>query len=942
MILVLLAFGLVVSLPVTGLAADGDGFFERDVRPILVKHCYECHSEKADERNGGLWLDRKAGWAEGGESGPAIVPGKVESSLLIQSIRYTDEDLQMPPDGRLSEKNIAILEKWVKMGAPDPRNSAISNAVRHEEIDYKSARRGWAFRSLPRHAVPAVRDGGWGQTDVDSFIFEKLRLQGFKPAADASPTELIRRVHYDLTGLPPTQKEVDAFIANPSQEAFAVIVDDLLSRPGFGEKWGRHWLDVARYADSNGGDRNFTFYQAWRYRNWVIDSFNRDLSWYDFVRAQLAGDLLPAKTDKQRADQLIASTFLSLGPKMLTERDKEKLRLDTADEQLDTIGRAFLGLTLGCARCHDHKFDPISQNDYYAMAGFLRSTQVVCGTRNGCVNVASWVEQPLPIPEPERAKLQAKVDRLELVMRLKVESQFKKKAGGRKSGKEMPLAGVIYDDRDVELIGKWRKSTLNANRFGDGYVVYDQGTGPSRAVFRASLPENGVYEVRVAYSPHKSRANNVPIRVEAWNETLNVTLNQRKVPSIAGLFAPIGQFKFEKGGRANIVIETEGTNGYVILDAVQFIPIADLKREAQTLAKSEIDPVFKMTESQLAKELTKMIGELKGSPLAMAPRDVKDAGDIHLRVRGEVSRKGNLIPRNFLRVLHDGPAPQIPEGHSGRLQLAEWMASDSNALLDRVIVNRVWHHLFGRGIVTSVDNFGRLGTVPTHPVLLDYLARSFRNRAGSVKSLIRELVLSRTYQLSSRLDPQLTEADPRNQWFGRQNRRRLTAEEIRDSILFLSGQLDRKPGQATATPKGVDLDKPLSFAKDRKRTVYLPVARNNMATELAIFDAANPDLVSGTRSQTTVPTQALYLLNSEFVQQQAMELGKLAVAESQEHMKVVTWIYKRLFGRTPDSTEVQQAVALLKDLSQGSKDLAVASGHLAHVLIASTEFLYLD
>lgn len=939
---------LVALMPVVGTAAEGDDFFESQVRPILVKHCYECHSEQAGERNGGLWLDRKAGWAEGGDSGPAIVPGKVETSLLIESIRYRNEDLQMPPNGRLSAKEIAVLEKWVAVGAPDPRDAAVENTVRRKDIDYEQARQGWAYRPLQDQPVPVIQPDDWAGSNVDAFLLDKLREAGVEPGTDATPEQLIRRVYYDLTGLPPTQSEVAAFVADPSTEAFTAVVDELMSRRAFGEKWGRHWLDVARYADSNGGDRNFTFYQAWRYRNWVIDAFNCDLSYYDFVRAQLAGDLLPADSDGQRGKQLVAATFLSLGPKMLTERDKEKLFLDTADEQIDTMGRAFLGLTLGCARCHDHKFDPISQEDYYALAGIFRSTEVVMGTRNGCVNVASWVEQPLPIQEPQRSELKAKVERLELVMRLKVEKQFKQKAGGRMSAMMLALAGVIYDEIDVELIGKWRKSSLNSNRFGDGYVVYDQGTGPSKAVFRASLPENGVYEVRVAYSAHASRASNVPIRVEAWNETRKVTLNQRKQPSVGGLFEPIGRFEFEKGGRANVVIETEGTDGYVILDAVQFIPVADLEREAQALATSEIDPIFRMSDDELAKLLTELIAALKDEELAMAPRDARDAGDMHLRVRGDVGQQGPKIPRNFPRVLYVGPAPTIPDGQSGRLQLANWMVSDSNALLDRVIVNRIWQHLFGRGIVASVDNFGRLGEAPTHPELLDYLAKSFRDSGGSMKSVIRELVLSRAYQLSSQGDAKLVQKDPQNKWFGRQNRRRLTAEEIRDSILFLAGQLDPTPGFATATLCGVDLDKPLAFAKERKRTVYLPVARNNLATELAIFDGANPDLVSGSRAQTTVPTQALYLLNSEFIYEHAMNLGSLAVNQDEgpsDPSHAVTWLYQTLLGRAPNSTETQRALDLIADLSNDNQDqqaIAAACGHLAHVLLASTEFLYLD
>ena len=957
---------LAAGRPVSGHAADGDDYFESQVRPILVEHCYECHSEEAGERSGGLSLDRKAGWAQGGDSGPAIVPGQVESSLLIQSIRYANEDLQMPPKNRLSAEDIAILEEWVARGAPDPRDAGIEGAVRRDDIDYDQARQGWAYRPLQVHLPPVVEGDNWCRSSVDAFILTKLHEAGFQPAADATPKHLIRRVFYDLTGLPPTREEVAAFVADPSTAALTVVVEDLMSRPAFGETWGRHWLDVARYADSNGGDRNFTFYQAWRYRNWVIDAFNRDMPWYDFVRAQLAGDLLPADSDDQRREQLIAATFLALGPKMLTERDKEKLWLDTVDEQIDTMGRAFLGLTLGCARCHDHKFDPVSQEDYYALAGIFRSTEVVTGTRNGCVNVASWIERPLPGPQSD--EITARVDRLELAMRITVERSYMQKAGGKMASGNLPLAGVIYDESDAELIGDWQTSTYSANRFGQQYVHDDQkGKGTNRAIFRGSLPESGIYEVRVAYNAAGNRTDRLPITIEGQDGAHHVIVDETVTPEIGGLFQPIGRFEFEKGGECQVIFETTGTeDGYVIVDAVQFIAVTDIAREAEAIAavdESDIDPLFLMSEAELKKELSRLIEDLKDEDVAMAPRDTAQPDDCHLRIRGETGQRGPKIPRNFLQVLHDGPPPAIPDGQSGRLQLAEWMVSDSNALLDRVIVNRIWHHLFGRGIVPTVDNFGRLGVPPTHPELLDYLASSFHQSGGSMKSLIRELVLSRVYQLDCQAGVELARADPQNEFFGRHNRKRLTAEEIRDSILFLSGQLDPEPGFATASPQGVDLDKPFSFAEERKRTIYLPVARNNLATELAVFDAANPDLVSGSRDQTTVPTQALYLLNSDFVYGQAMALGKLAVDEGaglrtgpspqtqtqddqiDNPSDAVHWLYQTLLGRAPDSVESQRALKLIADLSDGSRDrqeAELACGHLAHVLLVSTEFLYLD
>ncbi|MFT5465180.1 MAG: hypothetical protein ACI8UO_000267 [Verrucomicrobiales bacterium] len=935
------------------LRANDVDFFENEVRPILVERCYECHSEEAGKRKGGLWLDRREGWQIGGDSGAAAVPGNVDKSLLVHSIRYEDEDLQMPPKSRLSVEEIAKLEKWIAMGAPDPRDSALVAAVRRAPIDYEVARKNWAFRPLEKVDEPAVADESWSRKPVDRFILTKLESEGLKPVDDAKPEVLIRRVFYDLTGLPPTPDETAAFAENPTPEAFESVVDDLLSRTAFGEKWGRHWLDVARYADSNGGDRNFTFFHAWRYRNYVIETFNDDRSYYQFVREQLAGDLLPAADDELRAQQLLGSTFLSLGPKMLTERDKEKLRLDTADEQVDTVGRAFLGLTLGCARCHDHKFDPISHEDYYAMAGIFRSTQVVMGTRNGCVNVASWVEQPLPLPEPQRTELAAKVERLELAMKLVVEKSYMKKAGGKTATDNLPLAGVLYDNADAELIGDWRVSQLNSVRFGENYLVHDPKgkkgyNGEKRAVFRASLPESGTYEVRIAYSSDKSRARKIPITIEAWDGIETVTVDQTKTPSVARLFQPIGRFRFEKGGRANVIVETTDADGFIILDAVQLIAVSEIEREAEALAAAKVDgpeTLFTMNEDELKKELTKLLKELRNEEVAMAPRDSADAGDMNLRVRGEVGQLGQIVPRRFPLALQKGAAPEIPEGSSGRLELANWMIGEDVAVLDRVMANRIWGWLFGRGIVASVDNFGVLGSRPTHPDLLDFLAAKFRANGGSVKSLIREIVLSRAYQLSSDTPEQLLAADPENKLLGRRDRRRLSAEEIRDSVLFLAGHLDPNSGAGTSMKYGEDLDKPMDFGKETLRTVYLPVARNNIVAEMAMFDAANPDLVSGSRSVTTAPTQALFLLNSEFLQVQANEVGKQAIAAEEAPEAEVAWLYRKILNRSPRADEAPRAVGFLADISGGGEaqaQIEAAYGHLAHLLLASTEFLFLD
>ena len=956
---------LVFLLPASGGSTEGFGFFREKVEPILAARCYECHSEESGKQKGGLWLDRKAAWQHGGDAGPTLVPGAVEESLLVHSIRYLDEDLQMPPKGRLPEDEIEILERWIAMGAPDPRDGDLAVEMRGAEIDFDAARKNWAFRAHRHPAVPASGGENWSRGAIDSFILANLKARGLEPAGDAQPHHFLRRLYFDLIGLPPGEDELESFQSElnhllsgegratldvPGADAVIErVVDRLLASPSFGEKWGRHWLDVARYSDSNGGDRNFTFHQAWRYRNYVIDSFNRDRSYYEFVRQQLAGDLMTAESVAERRDQLVASGFLALGPKMLTERDKEKLRLDTADEQVDTVGRAFLGLTLGCARCHDHKFDPISQEDYYALAGIFRSTQVVLGTQNGCVNVASWVEQPLPGPEFDQVR--EMIGRLELVMKLVIDRQFKEKAGGKMASNRLPLLGVIYDETDAERVGDWKESTWSENRFGRQYIHNDRkGQGSKKVIFRGSLPKNGKYEVRLAYNAGENRASAVPVEVAGWDGVAETMLNQRQAPSIGGLFEPIGIFNFEKGGRVQVTIDTAETDGYVIVDAVQFIHVGDLEDERMALAAADLekgeedgmkDP-FQMSQGELKKELSKSLVDLRERDVAMAPRDAADAGDIHLRVRGEVSQLGGEVKRSFPRVLYDKEPPAIEPGSSGRAELAEWLTSRENALLDRVVVNRIWYHLFGRGIVATVDNFGSLGTEPTHPELLDHLASTFRSGGGSIKEMIREMVLSRTYRLQSNPTPGLLRADPENAWFARQNRRRLTAEEIRDGVLSLSGQLELETGAATSRSYGVDLDKPMNFVKQSLRTVYLPVARNNSVPELAVFDVANPDLVSGARAETTVPTQALYLLNSEFFREPSQRIAESIVASASETQGRIDKLYRRILNRFPDPAEANRAAAFVEEMvSSGITPLA-AHADLAHVLLVSTEFLYLD
>jgi len=785
--------------------AAGVEFFEKQVRPLLVKHCLECHSS-ADGKTvkGGLALDSRAAWMAGGESGPVIVPGDPDASLLIEAVRY--DGYEMPPKGKLSAKEIAVFERWVKLGAPDPREATAAAVVAAPaSYDWEQARAFWSFQPPHKHAAPATKQSAWPTSDVDRFVLAKLEAAKLSPAPDAEPAVWLRRVTYDLIGLPPTPEQQASFLADPSPEARRRVVDELLESPQFGVHWARHWLDVARYADSNGGDFNAKFPNAWRYRNYIVDSFNADKPYDRFVVEQIAGDLLPddgslnnAEAEAARAQRLIATTFLTVGPKMLSERDKEKLALDVVDEQIDTLGKALLGLTLGCARCHDHKFDPIPTADYYALAGIFRSTVTLEGESQQYVS--TWKETPLPMT-PEHAELVA-----------------------------------AHQQRVDDT-----KSKLDAAKQSLVSAEADDG------------------------SPQQA---------------------EKMAEQIAA---------FEK-------------------------QLADLKKQAPS-----------------------------PTPTTMAAREATEIDDCQICIRGEVAHRGPKVPRGYLQVVSAGKATIADKSHSGRLELARWIVRPDHPLTARVIVNRVWQHLFGEGIVSTVDNFGRNGASPSHPELLDTLAVEFVEGGWSIKDLVRRLALSRTYAQSTRFDRRAFEQDPDNALLWRANRKRLPAESIRDGLLAMSGELDLSDVAPSATG-GVDTD--------RRRTIFAPIVRNELSSFLTVFDFADPDLTTGRRSETNVPAQALYLLNDPFVVKSAERIARRlaeqdTVEEAADEAARIDAAYRLILCRRPSSDEAARASAYLQQVrgetsaddktsrKSSTSDLA-AWRRFVQCLVASTEFRLLD
>jgi hypothetical protein len=921
--------GLPVAGRLTASPPDPAGaeFFERKVRPVLVEHCYKCHSadaEQAKKHRGGLYLDTRDGVRTGGDSGPALVPGKPGESLLVKAIKGDDEVSQMPPKGKLPDAVIADIEKWVAMGAPDPRTTTAGR--RQVGMSVADGRDFWAYKPVRAPSLPAVKNQVWPAGDIDRFILAALEAKGLAPAPDADRATLARRVFFDLTGLPPAPEEVDAFVNDKSAGAYEKLVDHLLASPAFGERWGRHWLDVARYAESV-TLRGLIQNEAWRYRDYVIDSFNRDVPFDQFIREQIAGDLLKADDLETRQRQLVATTFLAMGNTNLEEQDKKQLRMDVVDEQLDVITKGFLAQTVTCARCHDHKFDPIPTKDYYALAGILRNAKAM-----EHANVSKWVEVPLPVSPAEEAKFQAHEEQVAaLQARIKkAKKALSPAARGVLAVKDVP--GVVVDDTKAKKVGAWQDSTHSGTYIGAGYT-HDRNAdkGEKTLTFDPDLPATGRYEVRLAYSHGTSRAENVPVTVFSADGEKTVTVDMKKAPPIDGRFVSLGTYRFEKAGQSFVIVANEGTGGHVTADAVTFLP-ADAP--AAKVAGTKPDAKADDTLGALEAKLKRLQARGPKRPMVMSVVEEKVIEDTRVHVRGSVHNLGEPAPRGFLQVATNGTPPVIPPGQSGRKELADWIASAGNPLTARVFANRAWHWLFGAGLVRTVDNFGTTGETPSHPELLDHLATRVVADGWSVKKLVRSIVLSRAYRQSTACDPK---ADPENTLFGRANRRRLDAECIRDAMLAVSGQLSPDPGGRTF-PAGLAAD--YGYKRDStRRSVYLPVFRNALPEVFEAFDFADPSLVTGRRNVSTVAPQALYLINHPFVAEQAGHAAaRLLAEELPDDAARVTRAYRLTLGRTP--TDGERTVAM-KFLAK-SDDPKAKWAAVFHALFASADFRYVD
>ena len=931
-----------VMSPIVRADDDGITFFEKKIRPMLVQECYRCHSE-AKKIRGGLALDSKEGLLTGGDTGPAIVPGDVKKSLLLKALHYTDPDLQMPPKGKLPAQVIADFERWVKMGAPDPRTK--KNVAKKYGVDIEEGRKFWAFQPVKDLPTPTVKDKTWAKNDIDRFVMHYWDNKGIRPVADADRETLIRRAYFDLIGLPPTPKQIDAFVNDKSANAFAKVVDELLASPHYGERWGRHWLDVARYAESSGGGRSLLFPDAWRYRDYVIQSFNSDKPYNRFVKEQLAGDLLDTKAAEERYWNIIATGFLMLGPTNYELQDKPVLEMDVIDEQLDTIGRTMMGMTIGCARCHDHKFDPIPTSDYYAMAGIFKSTRSLVHS-----NVSKWVETKLPMLDPKKEETIREHEQTVVKLQKQINGiRSKLKDTGMLAAKGIlplkGLPGIVIDDTQAKKVGTWNKSTFMDTYVHEGYLY--AGGGNNTLTFVPKIVKDGNYEVRLAYLPYNNRTTKASVRIFHTDGEDVVFVNQKEIPPIDGRWTSLGKYRFEKGEQWFVMISTKGARGTVVADAVQFIHEDDLEekqepKEPAIVDKSDLKKQLKTLEARLKK--TK--AAIPRRPVAMCVTEADKTGDYYICVRGNVHNKADKVKRGFLQVATTGKMPTIPDNESGRRQLAEWLSSDDHPLTARVMVNRIWHHLFGSGIVRTTDNFGSTGSLPNNPELLDHLTTRFQKEGWSIKKLIREIMLSRTYQLSSRVDgnnPTVRtnlKADVENKLFWHQNRRRLEAEVIRDAMLLVSGQLDRKMG-GPGMPNGNIVERTFKFT-DTRRSVYTPVFRNNLLEMFEVFDFPDPNMVKGTRAASTVSSQALFLMNSPFVMAQADQAAKQRLTEGEmSDSDRVNTAYRNTLGRLPTDGESKLALAYLGQ-AKTDEQRQQAWGQFYQVLFASIDFRYVN
>ncbi len=1018
-----------LCLPSGQLRAESpEEFFETKIRPLLVRRCLGCHSAEKGHTKGGLALDSAGGWQVGGESGPAIVPGNPDESILIRAIRYSNDGAQMPPeeaDGKLPDAEIALLEQWVRMGAPDPRTTKVLTGA----MTVQQAADWWAFRPLLPVSVPVVQaesvpaESESGQdsvrNDVDRFLQAQLQNAGLKSSAEADRRTLIRRATYDLTGLPPTAEEVAKFVRDDSPSAYEDLVTRLLSSRHYGERWGRHWLDLVRYADTAGENTDHPIQDAWRYRNWVIDSFNRDLPYDQFVREQIAGDLLHRNDSaEQYAAGVVATGFLAIARRF--DHDSDKHMHLTFEDTIDTMGKAFLGLSIACARCHDHKYDPVSAKDYYALYGILNSTRFAfpgCEAKQQprdlvpLLSPAEWARTV----EPYESKM-AGIDNA-----LKSVQDQQAALSGELKLLAMPasttLAAGTIADGGQQSFAEGSGGSISPVLIRQGQMIQliidpQENYGADTTIVEWQLTEQGGQERQwnlsrdvvtsfLSGNPHSDRLGNDGVwwfldrrggtgvllepvaslssqaTLSAWRNGDNpsVFVNSSESPVSVWTTLP-----------AQTVFVHPAADGPVAIGWVS--PIDGEVRIEGRIAdghpggpngvgfRLELQPgdqtkIFKelmrlgQIRSRMMADRNELLSQTPLREFAYAVTE-GEVGNTRMHMRGDPEKPGDEVPRRWLEVF--GGHPVSADQGSGRLQLAEWLTDSQNPLPARVMVNRLWQHHFGRGLVPTPNDFGTRGERPSHPELLDWLAAEFVRSGWSIKAMHRLMMHSAAYRQSSdpadlALRSRAEETDPNNTLLWRFDRRRLSAEELRDSLLIAGGQIDLSTGgpHPIPSPATWQFSQHVPFAglpESSLRSVYLLTLRNRRHAFLGLFDGADPNTTTPQRQLTIVPAQSLYFMNDPFFHEQAAMLAsRLQTAADNEAR--VRLLFRIVLQRDPVEREQTAAVSFLNHYTAqlsgerssvnsreaedaGESVESAAWQAYARILLSSNEFLFVD
>jgi cytochrome c553 len=899
-------------LPFAGAQTLPPDFFESKIRPILATNCYACHQ---DSQLGGLRLDSREAMLKGGGRGPAIVPGDPDNSILIKAVRQGDPKFKMPMGGKLKDAEVADLAAWIKDGAKWPATAITATSKPGQYVISAERRNFWSFVPLKNSEPPAVKDTRWAKTPIDRFVLARLEKEGMKPVKAASKRDWLRRATLDLTGMPPTMDELAAFEKDTTPDAYAKVVDRLLASPHYGERWGRFWLDIARFGEDDYRSLNpfprgyFPYPNAHLYRDWVIEAMNDDLSYDMFVKAQLAADLLD---EKIRYKMLPATGFLGLGPWYFDNGSVEVTRADERHDRVDVVTRGFLGLTVGCARCHDHKYDPIPQKDYYSLAGVFRDTEY-----HEYPLAPKSVVDAFKLTQDDAEKKQKQLQDLQqnlsskLAERLALEAANYLNGVWEVAGRQKKEKDAVVEARklDYELFDRWLRYMEKPSekyKYKEAWQAMmkrpeskaDEAKKLAQQfqddIQRAMIAkkdieeENEIIRAKALEGTKKKKFANKPnefITNDDFCPGCGLELKTLPEPQ-SEFWTEIFQHEISDG------MDVPGTDKKSPKPGVLLFRGWGLESRVGVTGQAEIAALKKDIDDQ-KKKLEPPLSYIHGVT------ETKNITDLPLHIRGNPMNLGDPVPRHFMTVLSDGDPKPFTKG-SGRLELAEDITSSPLAM--RVIVNRVWKEHFGTGIVDTPSNFGQAGERPTNPELLDFLASQFVKDGMSMKKLHRQIMLSAVYQLSTENDEGDAKKDPANRMYWRVDRRRMEAEEVRDSILTVSGNLDTAMGGPSAE----------LAPSMMRRTVYGRVSRYKLDTYLQLFDFPTPSISAEKRFVTTVPLQRLFLMNSDFMQNEAEELAKRVAAEPDNPARIRK-LYQIVYLREPTAEELKLGVDYLRD-----------------------------